>query len=211
MAIPEFEPSRKYPALTIERLSRVATLIRDVRKECVDLFAPEKGDGPWSLGCRVYERTFFSIGELAKTEPSWLGINKECHALAFSFNIGPVPLRFFRGDPEDPPSRYLAQSEGELFQLQTCIRFDDRPTVDSMLRLAVEVDSTRQAAAVFLIEIDEHKEVIGQFRVPFESAANVSIRTFQTPPVSIGPVKAEPIKKETEAYQGKAKLNAGSK
>lgn len=208
--ISEFEPSKKYPALTVERLSRIATLIRRVRQECVDLYEPEKGDGPWSLGSRVYERTFFEIKELAKIETSWLGINKEFHALQFSFNIGPVPLRYFRGDPEDPPSRYLARTDGELFQLQYCIHFDDRPAVDSMLRLAVEVDSTRQAAAVFLIEIDEYKEVIGQYRIPFESTI-LNIRTFQTPPINIAPVKAEPIKSETETNQRETKSNAGSK
>jgi hypothetical protein len=206
---PDFEPWKKYPALTVERLSPIATLIRKVRQECVDLYEPDKGDGPWSLGTRVYERTFFAIKDLAKVE-TWLGINRECHALQFSFNIGPVPLRYFRGDPEDPPSRYLAHTDGELFQLQTCMQFDDRPTVDSMLRLAVEVDSTRQAAAVVLIEIDEYKEVIGQYRIPFE-ATNLNIRTFQTPPINIAPVKAEPIQTETKASQGETKSNAGSK
>jgi hypothetical protein len=209
---PEFKPWEKYTALKAEHLSRIATLIRDVRKGCVDLYEPEKGDGPWSLGTRVYERTFFAIKELAKIE-AWLGINKEFHALQFSFNIGPVPLRYFRGDPEDPPSHYLAHTDGELIQLQTCLHFDDRPTIDSILRFAVEVDSTRQAAAVFLIEIDEYREVIGQYQIPFESAANVNIRTFQTPPINLAPVKAEPIKTETttEASQRETKSNAGSK
>ena len=211
MAIPEFKPWLKYPALTDQRLSRVATVIRKVRQECVDLYEPEKGDGPWSLGCRVYERTFFAIKELAKVEPSWLVINKEFHALQFSFSIGPAPLRFYRGDPEDPPSHVLARSDGELFQLQYCIQYDDRPTVDSVLRLAVEVDSTRQAAAVFLIEIDEFKEVIVQYRIPFESATSVNIRTFQTPPINIAPVKAEPIKTEAQAIPREVKSNAGSK
>lgn len=210
MAIPEFEPWLKYPTLTAGRLSRVATLIRDVRKQCVDLHEPERGDGPWSLGCRVYERTFFAITELAKTESAWLGINREFHALQFSFNIGPVPMRFYRGDPEDPPTRHLEHTDGELFHLQYCIQYDDRPTVDSLLRMVVEVDSTRQAAAVFLIEIDEVKEVIGQYRIPFESATSISIRTFQTPPIIIAPVKAEPIKTETEASQKETKSNAAS-
>ena len=208
--IREFKPWEKYPALKPEYLTRIATLMRDVRKNCVALFEPEKGDGPWSLGTRVYERTFFAIKELAKTERSWLGINKEFHTLQFSFNIGPVPLRYFRGDPDDPPSRYLAHTDGELFQLQTCIQFDDRPTVDSMLRFAVGVDSTRQAAEVVLVEIDEFKEVIGQYRIPFE-ATNLNIRTFQTPPINIPPVKAEPIKTETKATQRETKPNAGSK
>ena len=212
MVIPEFEPWLKYPALTVDRLSLIATLIRTVRKDCVDLYEPQNGDGPWSLGCRVYERTFFAIKEFAKDEAvaTWLSINREFRPLQFSFSIGPVPLRFYRGDPDDPPSHVLARSDGELLHMQYCIHFDDRPAVDTVLRLAVEVDSERQAVAVFLIEIDEYKEVIGQYRIPLESA-NFNIRTFQTPPINIAPVKAEPIKTDTAANQREAKSNAGSK
>ena len=52
-----FEPWQKYPDLTRDRLSVIATIIRDVRHRCVMLHEPDEGDGPWSLGCRAYEET----------------------------------------------------------------------------------------------------------------------------------------------------------
>jgi hypothetical protein len=209
---PEFKPWEKYPALKVSRLSRIADLFREVREECVRLHEPHKGDGPWSLGCRVYERSFFEIKELAKKEQSWLGINQEFHHLAFSFNIGPVPLRFYRGDPEGPPSRYLEYSAGEQIHLQRCIQFDDRPTVDSILRLAVRVDSTtRQTYEVILIEISEEREIVGHYSIPFGASRGVSIETYQATPIDIPAVKAEPINTDAEEGKKEEKSNAGAK
>ncbi|MGA3262873.1 MAG: hypothetical protein ABSC47_02380 [Terracidiphilus sp.] len=194
--IAQIEPWRKYPDLTQPRLTILANEIRRVRSECVALHEPEHGDGDWSLGCRVYQRTFFAIRELSKTL-DWLSINQELKALQFSFSVGSVPLRHYKGDPDDPPSRYLTHSDGETLHIQTCFEFEGLPTVDTILRLAVDVDSTRQATSVSLVEIDEYKEVIGQYRIPFTAQiSNISL--MQAPPVNLPPVVAEPIKKETD-------------
>jgi hypothetical protein len=64
---------------------------------------------------------------------------------------------------------------------------------------------------VILIEIDEYKEIVGRYSIPFEPTREVSISTFQAPPISIPAVKAEPIKTDTEESQREAKSNAGSK
>ena len=120
--VAEIEPWLKYPDLTQTRLTTLASEIRRVRSECVALHTPEDGDGDWSLGCRVYQRTFFAIRELAKIV-DWLTINPELKALQFSFSVGSVPLRYYKGDPDDPPSRYLTHSDGELQHLQTLFRF----------------------------------------------------------------------------------------
>jgi hypothetical protein len=101
--ITEIEPWLKYPDLKQERLVILANEIRRVRSECVEIHAPEDGDGDWSLGCRVYQRTFFAIKKLATTV-DWLTINPELQALQFSFSVGVIPLRYYKGDPDDPPS-----------------------------------------------------------------------------------------------------------
>lgn len=193
--VAEIEPWLKYPDLTQTRLTALANEIRRVRGECVALHAPDQGDGDWSLGCRVYQRTFFAIKELAKSV-DWLTINPELKALQFSFSVGSVPLRYYKGDPEDPPSRYLMHSDGELQQIQLCFEFEGLPSVDTILRLAVDVDATRQASSVSLVEIDEFKEVIGKYRVPFDAQTS-RVTPMQTPPVNIPPIVAEPLKKET--------------
>ena len=121
----------------------------------------------------------------------WLTINPELKALQFSFSVGSVPLRYYKGDPDDPPSRYLTHSEGELQHIQLCFDFEGLPSANTILRLAVDVDATRQASSVSLVEIDEFKEVIGKYRIPFD-AQTTRLRPMQTPPVNMPPIVAEP-------------------
>lgn len=194
--IADIEPWQKRPDLTRERLSTIATLLRDVRSECVALHQPEKGDGEWCLGSRVYQRTCFAITELSKTV-GWLTVNAEQEALRFSFRIGSEPLRFFKGDFTDPPSRYLSLTGGEESAYQLRIQFDDLPAVDTILRLAIDVDVTREAAAVTLVEIDENKEVVGQYHIQYDLRSS-NVKPMLAPPVSMPPVVAEPLKKETD-------------
>lgn len=195
--VPDFDPWTKYSDLTEERLSLLATEIRKVRQECAALFEPEKGDGCWSLGCRVYERTFFAIVQLA-SDFDWLSINPELHALRFSFAVGSVPLRFYKGDPNDPPSRYLELTEGEQNHHQYCFEFEGLPSADTILRLAVDVDAAHEAAAVYLIEIDEFKEVTNKYRIPF-GQETVGVVPMQVPPVTLPPVVVEPIVNKSES------------
>jgi hypothetical protein len=54
----------------------------------------------------------------------------------------------------------------------------------------------RQAASVSLVEIDEYKEVIGTYRIPFD-AQSTRLTPMQAPPVNMPPIVAEPLKKET--------------
>ena len=204
--IAEIEPWLKYPDLTQSRLTVLANEIRRVRSECVALHQPEVGDGDWSLGCRVYQRTFFAIKELAKTV-DWLTINQELKALQFSFSVGSVPLRYYKGDPDDPPSRYLMHSDGELQHIQLCFEFEGLPSANTILRLAVDVDAVRQASSVSLVEIDEFKEVIGKYRIPFDAQTTTNLRPMQTPPVNMPPIVAEPLKKETNEEKIKDRPN----
>jgi hypothetical protein len=201
--IKEIEPWLKYPDLTQVRLTALANEIRRVRSDCVALHAPKDGDGNWSLGCRVYERTFYAIRQMSQTK-DWLVINPEFQALAFSFSVGSVPLRYYKGDPTDPPSRYLTHSQGEELYIQACFEFEGLPTVDTILRLAVDVDATQHVASVSLVEINELKEVIGTYRIPF-SVANANVTLMQAPPVSMPPVVAEPLKKELDQQKSKEK------
>src|SRR5712692_5876690 len=114
----QFQPWTKYPSLTRERLSAIANIIRCTRSETVALHDAVGGDSSWSLGCRVYSRTCHAITEAAKVYP-WLTILHEAENLSFSFGVGSVPFRFYRGKPDDPPGRYLLRTFGELHHLQT--------------------------------------------------------------------------------------------
>ena len=211
----EFEPWLHYPDLTSERLSVLAALIRDVRCECVALHEPDKGDGNWCLGSRVYQRTYHRICELARAV-DWLTINWEHKHLQFSFSVGFVPLRFYKGDPEDPPSRYLFRTPGEDGAVQLHFEFEGIPPADTVLRLAVTVDSTLSASRVSLVEINEFKEVERLFQIPFDAALPIAlprnVTPMQSPPVNLPPVVAEPVEREQPVtIEKEVRVNAGAK
>ncbi|MGI4829833.1 MAG: hypothetical protein ACRYFU_16805 [Janthinobacterium lividum] len=192
----EFEPWMKYPDLTEDRLVAVANEIRHVRSECVMLHRPEDGDGNWCLSCRVYERTFRTITRLS-SELDWLKINSELNALQFSFRIGSVPLRFYKGRPKDPPSRYLTHSDGEIAAIQLCLALEGTPVGDTVVRLAVAVGADLEVSSISLVEIDEYMEPIAVYRVPVQVHVT-NVVPMQAPPVSMPPAIAAPRKREQQ-------------
>lgn len=202
----EFDPTAKYD-LKVEHLSAVAKLLHDVRRRCVDLHEPEEGDGDWSLGTRVYQRSYHALAQLS-TKVEWLRMNSELKALQFSFRIGNVPMRIYKGDPQDPPSRYLNFTPGEEHFMQMKLEFEGVPLLDTVLRLAVRVDATRQAESVTLVEIDEYGEVIGTFAIPFEAPAVINITPMKAPPVALPPAVAIPLKKEAAKKKKETPINA---
>src|SRR5277367_815151 len=100
-----FEPWLYYPSLTKERLVAVATLMRAARDGAVLLHDPEAGDTRWSLGCRIYDRIRGQIRK-ARLAMLWLSVIPESHPLRFTFTIGDLPLKFYKGEAEDVPGKF---------------------------------------------------------------------------------------------------------
>ena len=119
-----FEPWRKYPDLTRDRLSVIATMIRDVRHGCVLLHDPDEGDGPWSLGCRAYERICLAIRkasrnvQLAKDTPgekfTRISVSQSATCRFASTVVTRKNLR----------STTNAKSYGEIHHIQLCLALD---------------------------------------------------------------------------------------
>ena len=179
----DFLPWEKYPDLTEERLQTLAELIRGVRAEAVRLHEPHNGDGEWSLGCRSYERTCFAFRQ-ASNQYEWLGIMLETKALQFSFSVGSIPFRFYKGDPDDPPSHYWAHTFGELHCIQLSLELEGMPPIDRVLRLAVETGPDRQVTAITLVECDERGDVKNSYNIPLRRE-NPNIVLMQAPAVDL--------------------------
>lgn len=191
-----FEPWQKYPGLAKERLAAIANIICNVRHDVILLHEPNRGDGPWSLGTRAYERICWALRNAACAD-DWLTILPEAAALAFSFAIGGIPFRFYRGDPEEPPHHYQFRSYGEVHHHQLRLDLGEAPPIDGVLRLAVETDGFGEVSAVTLVEVDSEGHPTGAYEIPLGgSAASTNVLSIQPPPVDLPPVVAEPLKKE---------------
>ena len=145
------------PNLQKEYLCQLGHIIRDVRQGVLDLHDPDDGDGPWSLGCRAYERTINILEKSAESLP-WLKVIRE-QSLYFLILIDGVPLRFYKGRYDSPPERTLRKDYPELRFRQ--LSFDQR---EWMWRLAVETDYD---GSVLRITVAQYEEK-GNFRNPWE-------------------------------------------
>ena len=195
----DFKPWDEYPSLTRDRLSAIANIIRRVRTETVALHDAEGGDSEWCLGCRVYSRTCYAISAAAKVNP-WLTIPFETENLRFSFAIGSVPFRFYRGKPNDPPDRYLISTFGELHHLQTALAIEGLRPVDKILRLAVETDGAREVSIVSFVEVDEAGNVTETYTIPFDKE-HPKVSPLESKPVDLPAPALEPLAKEEEQKQ----------
>jgi hypothetical protein len=188
-----FEPWNYYPSLTRERLHDVAVLMRDIRNQAALLHDPTAGDGAWSFGCRVYERTIVGI-RVASLSTPWLSVLPETQNLRLTFAIGPLPIKFYKGDPEDVPSRSLAQSHAELRQLRLAFDSDGiQPT--HILRLAVEVHVSGKTKSISLVEIDESGSPARVYEIPLDAENVVLMRSR---PIDLTPPVLEIIEQTSE-------------
>lgn len=164
------KPWQIHPDLLADRLTVVANLLAATRSTAVDEHRPEAGDGPWSLNCRVYERSLYTVAK-ATEEHDWLHI-VDWTGLHFVFSVGIVPVKFYHGDHEDTAEpRRLRRSFPEKKQLQAAFDFVPAPEMEPVLRLVVETDDDGRAENIFLVELDVNGEPHNPWDIPFNTAA----------------------------------------
>lgn len=140
-----------HPALAADRLAACARLLARGRADAVAMADPWAGDDAWSIGCRAYS---FSRNRLRQAADGgrypWLGVLDETHH--FVFLIDGVPVRFFRGDAEEPSKRTLRQQESEAQQLALALG-DAGNAEGLMFRLAVETKQDGNVARVVFLAL----------------------------------------------------------
>lgn len=194
-------------ALTEERLRAVAAIFCTVRKEAVEAHEPSKGDTTWGLGCRSYERILRAI-EYAATLPEyrpWLSI-VERNGLAFTFAIGGVPVRFYAGDPENPPERAIARfaAEMEQFDLMLDHGLIMSEASDSWpFRLIVSHDrATNLISGITLIQIDAAGDAHNPYSIPLPAMPSAVNLTTQRAGVELPPPVVEPAEDADDMQRG---------
>jgi hypothetical protein len=204
-----FEPWEKYPPLEKDRLMAVAKILQNVRHDAVLLHEPGAGDNEWSLGCRVYARECHAVRAAAEKH-KWLTILPEAESLRFTFAIGTIPIRFYRGGATDVPGHYLQHTFAELHQQQLALKIDGLRLVDHVLRLAVEIDATGEVENVILVESDTGGTITETYRIPLDDEAG-KVTPLQLKPVDLGPPPVEPLAAEESEAEKKNARHVRSK
>ncbi|WP_052403032.1 hypothetical protein, partial [Muricoccus aerilatus] len=134
-----------------ERITACARLLARGRTDALAMADSWAGDDAWSIGCRAYS---FSRNRLRRAAEAgrypWLGVLDETHH--FVFLIEDVPVRFFRGDAEEPSKRTLRQQESEAQQLALALGQGDEAE-GLMFRLAVETGEEGEVTRVVFLAL----------------------------------------------------------
>lgn len=113
----DLQPSDYVPAFTWDRLIAVAKILFQTRLWVAENATPERGDKGMVIGLRAWLHGKHAIAVAAATElAAWLSIVDD--GAKFIFAVGGAPIRFYRGDRDEPvPENYGDPEEIEREQL----------------------------------------------------------------------------------------------
>lgn len=154
------KPWAYHADLAEDRLIYVAALLIKARRETLLLYDEPGGDTPWGLGCRAYDRSCSLLIRAAELIP-WLSMIDS--SLRLVFQIGNVPVRFYRGPADTPRTNTLACSYPELRQLQFAFGVEE-PNL--LWRFAVETNAIGDINHVAFIGTDERGNVQCSWTMP---------------------------------------------
>jgi hypothetical protein len=153
-ALMDQKPWEVHSALSEDRLLPIAKIVMSVRDKALELYDPSEGDGPWSLGCRVYERTINALAAEMESLP-WFDFIR--NGLYFVILIEGVPIRFYKGEIENPNFRSLRRRYPEIEAQQCVFPFDSSQW---FWRLVVETDENGGIFRILMVQYTEN----GNFR-----------------------------------------------
>jgi hypothetical protein len=143
----------------------------------------------------------------AAAKYDWLTIVDEAEPLCFTFAIGSVPFKFYRGSPADPPGRLLEMTFGELRQQQLVFDIEGIRIIDKILRVAIETYSNGETATISVVEMDKGGVVTGTYTIPAEIEVS-NVMPLQAKPVDLPAPTLEPIEDSQEKEEENGELGA---
>jgi hypothetical protein len=175
-------------ALTEERLLHIASIMKDVRERTLELHDPGEGDGHWSLGCRIYERTINTIeGETVKVP--WLEVIK--NGLYFVILVDKVPIRFYKGDIDNPHLRTLRRHYTELMAQQLAFPWD---ASEWFWRIVIVPDIDGKVLRIVTAQFTESGNTRNIWEIPISSPVHAFTTVDETyhEPVKLSKPVVEP-------------------
>lgn len=160
-------PWELHPDFSVERLTYIASLLKHVREETLELYEEGK-DSPLSHGIRASERSRNAIiAASSLPDNEWLTIADS--SLKFQYRIGTLLCRTYRGSDEDAPSRTLRDDLGHLDQL--CIDFgQELNALELRWRFAVETDIDGSVLRVLLVGFNRSNDAEYSWEIPTEES-----------------------------------------
>lgn len=169
-------PSDCHPDLLQERLEELAQFFASTRTQVASLHDPLSGDDAWSLGCRGFARWRNMLIVKARSgDWPWLSIINP--GKKFIFQIGSVPVRFYKGTLKNLPARTLAHTHEELNQLSLAFTDTNSSLRSLKWRFAISTDVLGYPIAVHFagLSCENNGKVAHQWSIPFVSLSDINI------------------------------------
>jgi len=189
------KPWELLPALTSDRLIRVADILRRSRDSAARHAKRKLGDSLCSIGLVAFDRSRYALTlAAADVYKDWLSVKEEDNH--FVIKIKGVPARFYRGDPDLPvPARTLKIGPEE--KLETQLAFQAAGMVGQLqcLRFEVEKKAKGFTRSVSFVQVDSnglrlHSWVIPQF-IARPTSDDVRKGAVRLPPISLDEPKPD--------------------
>lgn len=164
----ENKPWEVHAELAEDRIVTIGKIISKTRKEALELYEPENGDGPWSLECRIYERTMNGFSAAAKELPWLRCIRKN---LYFVVLVGGVPIRFKRKDFERASEMDIRLFHPEITAHQLAFDFDQSGWY---WRVFIETDEYRDILRLVMAQITEDGNTRNAYVIPLSDAVSIA-------------------------------------
>lgn len=157
-----------HPDLTEECLSVVAAVLFRARVGVFELHDAENGDNAWSLGCRAHAWCGKQLVDASRqANMEWLTIISA--GMGFCFLIGGVPVRFYRGNPNERHARTMRQSRQELAQLELGFSADHEGS-DLRWRFAIVLDDFGDVEEIIFVGLRDDGTRACYWQVPLPDA-----------------------------------------
>lgn len=177
----ESHPWDYHPHLTRDAIISTAKLIARGRYDALARHDPGLGDDGWTLGCSAFQFGRFQIlAAVGSAGFEWLSILDP--SKQFIFKIGQVPVRFYKGDANEPSDRTLRQTFSELNQL--AFGFGAEEGRDLAYRFAIETDDDGSITSIKFVGLRGETPVLC-WEVPYLEAVTLPSATPATEGVDL--------------------------
>ncbi len=198
----DLQPADYVAAFTWDRLIAIATLLFNTRQRVAEDAKPELGDTRTGIGFRAWEQSKFAITKAAANDlADWLSISDE--GPRFVFLLGMMPIRFYRGDSDEPvPENYADPSAEEMEQIEIALVSNAGVHFAGYYRMIVKANVVGFPQTTYLVGIDFDNRIRLAWEIPLDAAATTPII------VPLSPVPLPPLNVFTVAEVDDAEKEA---
>lgn len=157
------------PALLPDRLQALAVAAQQARDGVIDL--RDDRDDAWCCCCRAYTWTRAAFGAVQRgVGASWMRTRSS--GLAFTFYVGNVPMKFYRGKAEQPKTSSLRSGVREMLAQSRLDFLEEEIQGEGnagwFWLMAIDTDVDGRVLDVVVFQANANRDIRNEWSVPLD-------------------------------------------